>query len=128
MKDYSQLLQKTIGFLYPFIIIFGLYIIINGHKTPGGGFQGGAILASGFIINYLVTSQKTLNLKVLTRLEKLLYLSIIVFVVICVLYINASLSVKAKEIYLVIMNIFIGIKVCCGLSVVFFRFILFESR
>lgn len=30
-----------------FIFIYGLYIIIHGHLTPGGGFQGGAVFASG---------------------------------------------------------------------------------
>ena len=28
-------------------MIFGLYIIAHGHLTPGGGFQGGAVVASG---------------------------------------------------------------------------------
>jgi len=34
----------------PFIFIFGLYVIMFGHYSPGGGFQGGAILASGIIL------------------------------------------------------------------------------
>jgi multicomponent Na+:H+ antiporter subunit B len=29
------------------VLIFGLYIIMHGHVTPGGGFQGGAVVASG---------------------------------------------------------------------------------
>jgi multicomponent Na+:H+ antiporter subunit B len=33
--------------LAPLVFIFGLYIIIHGHVTPGGGFQGGAVFASG---------------------------------------------------------------------------------
>jgi|AntAceMinimDraft_9_1070365.scaffolds.fasta_scaffold11932_5 multicomponent Na+:H+ antiporter subunit B len=32
------------------IIIFGLYIISHGHLTPGGGFQGGVIIASAFVL------------------------------------------------------------------------------
>jgi len=35
------------SFLILPILIFGLYIIMHGHLTPGGGFQGGAVLASG---------------------------------------------------------------------------------
>ena len=27
-------------------LIFGLYVIMHGHLTPGGGFQGGAVIAS----------------------------------------------------------------------------------
>jgi multicomponent Na+:H+ antiporter subunit B len=32
--------------LYPAVVIFGLYVIMHGHLTPGGGFQGGAVVAT----------------------------------------------------------------------------------
>lgn len=39
---------RTIANLLIFpILTFGLYIIMHGHLTPGGGFQGGAVFASG---------------------------------------------------------------------------------
>ncbi len=34
----------------PFIQLFGLYVIMHGHSSPGGGFQGGVILGAGFIL------------------------------------------------------------------------------
>ena len=34
----------------PFVQIFGLYVIMHGHSSPGGGFQGGVILASSFML------------------------------------------------------------------------------
>jgi multicomponent Na+:H+ antiporter subunit B len=33
--------------LVPFIFIFGFYIVSHGHLSPGGGFQGGAVIATG---------------------------------------------------------------------------------
>jgi len=36
--------------LAPFIQLFGLYVIMHGHSSPGGGFQGGVILAASFIL------------------------------------------------------------------------------
>lgn len=36
--------------LCPVIFVFGIYIILNGHISPGGGFSGGAILGSGMIL------------------------------------------------------------------------------
>jgi len=33
-----------------FTLIYGLYIIMHGHSSPGGGFQGGAIIASGIAL------------------------------------------------------------------------------
>ncbi|MEX2381243.1 MAG: MnhB domain-containing protein, partial [Opitutales bacterium] len=32
------------------IQVFGLYVIIHGHYSPGGGFQGGALLAAGVLL------------------------------------------------------------------------------
>ncbi len=36
--------------LAPLIQLFGIYVIIHGHYSPGGGFQGGALLAAGVIL------------------------------------------------------------------------------
>lgn len=38
----------------PFIQLFGLYVIVHGHYSPGGGFQGGVILAVSTILLRLV--------------------------------------------------------------------------
>ncbi|NLL79725.1 MAG: hypothetical protein GX234_08055 [Clostridiales bacterium] len=44
------ILQKIARILVPLIIIFGIYIILNGHLSPGGGFSGGAIIGAGLIL------------------------------------------------------------------------------
>lgn len=44
------ILQKAAFFLVPLIIIFGIYVILNGHLSPGGGFSGGAIIGSSLIL------------------------------------------------------------------------------
>ncbi|MDE6918934.1 MAG: hypothetical protein K2P89_03405, partial [Lachnospiraceae bacterium] len=44
------ILQKVAFFLVPMIIIYGIYVILNGHLSPGGGFSGGAIIGSGLIL------------------------------------------------------------------------------
>lgn len=36
--------------LFPFIILFGVYILFHGHLTPGGSFPGGVIIASGIAL------------------------------------------------------------------------------
>ena len=38
----------------PFILVLGLYVIFHGELGPGGGFQGGVILAAGFILYGMV--------------------------------------------------------------------------
>jgi len=49
----SLILYAGCKFLFPLILLFGAYIFIHGHLTPGGGFQGGAIIASGFLLTML---------------------------------------------------------------------------
>ena len=36
--------------LCPVILLFGIYIILNGHLGPGGGFSGGAVMGAGLIL------------------------------------------------------------------------------
>ena len=47
-KD-DVILQKCACVLVPLILVFGIYIVLNGHLSPGGGFSGGAVLGSGLI-------------------------------------------------------------------------------
>ena len=63
MDERSKLLSNALGFMFPLIIIFGVYMILNGHLSPGGGFQGGTILASVFICRYLIDPADTISLK-----------------------------------------------------------------
>jgi multicomponent Na+:H+ antiporter subunit B len=47
----DSVIVRTISrFLVPFIQCFGLYVIMHGHSSPGGGFQGGVILGASFIL------------------------------------------------------------------------------
>ncbi len=46
----DKILQTMAMVLVPFIILFGVYVILNGHLSPGGGFSGGAIIGAGLIL------------------------------------------------------------------------------
>lgn len=46
-------LRTAADLLFPFLLVLGAYIILHGHLTPGGGFQGGAILAAAFFVPLL---------------------------------------------------------------------------
>ena len=48
-KD-DSILQRITFVLFPIIVIFGIYVILNGHISPGGGFSGGAIIGAGLIL------------------------------------------------------------------------------
>jgi energy-converting hydrogenase B subunit I len=46
MMGMSKIVKTISSIVFPFSVIYGLYVIAHGHLTPGGGFQGGAIVAS----------------------------------------------------------------------------------
>ena len=48
--DHDLVLQGGARLLLPLILIFGIYILLNGHLSPGGGFSGGAVLGAGLIL------------------------------------------------------------------------------
>ncbi|MBH1939348.1 MnhB domain-containing protein [Mobilitalea sibirica] len=127
MNKNSEIIAKMTGIIYPIIIIFGFYIILNGHLTPGGGFQGGAVLASVFISRYLVRPISVFRIKSLQSLEKLLFIVIIALPILFVFMLLYKQAGEMNVIYLVGMNLLIGLKVCCGLTIIFFRFVYWES-
>jgi multicomponent Na+:H+ antiporter subunit B len=43
------------------IVLFGIYVVTHGHLTPGGGFQGGVVLATGALLVYLSGEYVTLR-------------------------------------------------------------------
>lgn len=55
---YSSVSRNSFVLVFPLIILFGLYVFIHGHYSPGGGFQAGVILASAFIVYSYVYANK----------------------------------------------------------------------
>ena len=43
----SRIVRNVAALLFPVCLVFGFYVILHGHLTPGGGFQGGAVVATG---------------------------------------------------------------------------------
>jgi len=47
----DTILQASARILFAAIMLFGIYILVNGHLSPGGGFSGGAIMGAGLILH-----------------------------------------------------------------------------
>jgi len=122
----TELLDVVTGKLGPIVLIFGLYLMLFGHLSPGGGFQGGVVVASGIV--FMALGSKTDSStwlqegRVLAKIEAAGFLFLIL----------ASLSgipggfgffgnpLSATEaspvIYIIILNIIIGLKVGAGIG------------
>lgn len=67
----GELLTTGARMLLPLIALLGAYVILNGHLTPGGGFQGGAILASGALLMLLADPTRRFGHRLIARIESL---------------------------------------------------------
>ena len=48
------IIKAAVRLLVPFAQLFGLYVVVHGHYSPGGGFQAGVIFAAAFVLYGLV--------------------------------------------------------------------------
>ena len=67
----SLIVRRGSQFLFPLILLFGGYIFLHGHLTPGGGFQGGSVIASAFLLMFLGNTRYRLRQKTLAVTESL---------------------------------------------------------
>ena len=59
----SDIVQVVCSALTPFIQVFALYVVLHGHYGPGGGFQGGVLLAVSIILSRLYLGQEVSHQK-----------------------------------------------------------------
>ncbi len=67
----SSLVRTGAKILFPLMLLLGIYVFVHGHLTPGGGFQGGAIIATGFLLMLITYKHFETNHKVMVWLESL---------------------------------------------------------
>lgn len=60
-KRRDSILISSTNLVLPILLTLGLYIIIHGHLSPGGGFQGGVLIAGAIAIIYIGYGFKGVN-------------------------------------------------------------------
>jgi len=67
----SKIVTSGSKLLFPAIVLLGAYVFIHGHLSPGGGFQGGVIIATGFLLMLLAYENFTVGHNALSVIESL---------------------------------------------------------
>jgi len=126
----SRMTKFTMRIICPIILLFGAYLVMNGHLTAGGGFLGGLAFASFFICRYLVLGIYDLPIKKIVKMEELVFVNITVLPIIAVftgvVYLFADVTPLTQDIYLIAMSSLVGMKVACGFFILFYRHIAIE--
>ena len=128
----SEIVRTGAEILVPLICIFAAYIIMNGHLSAGGGFQGGAVIASGVLLTLLVFPQYQPNLEFLSIAESI---AGALFVLVGVAGLITAGGFLDNRIFplgqfgaffsagaIPLLSALLGIKVGCELSVILERF------
>ncbi len=118
----SSIASSALHLILPLFIIVGITVTSFGPNSPGGGFQGGAILAVLVMVLYLTDKHMNLPLLSFESLEKVVY---IVFLLLVSLYFLLYFNFVDfhRVLYMIISNILISLKVFMGLIIVFLRLI-----
>ena len=68
-EELSLIVKAASKILFPMIFLFGVYVFIHGHLTPGGGFQGGTIIATAYLMMFLSYSDFKINHSIFKSIE-----------------------------------------------------------
>lgn len=140
-KEMSRIVKVIVDIAYSFALTFGFYVIIHGHLTPGGGFQGGAVAASAFAM--LVAAHGIKSIEIMLKkdtLSTIENIGALIFIITAFLglgttfffnFLANSETIFGEEVsfgpntgdintggVLPIMNIAVGMKVFAGIGVV----------
>ena len=129
MKNKSGVVAQVAILLLPVVVVFGIYIVLSGADSVGGGFQGGAVLSTIYMLLYLIEPEKYMDNKIrmLQVTEKVFMLGLLVLAL-SMLGQTMQFSLMMSKAWLLLMNIIIATKVFCGLGIIFLRFIIFEGK
>ena len=142
MAGMTIIVKKITQLIAGLIFVFGLYIVLHGHLSPGGGFAGGALMAGAFIL--LVLSNGSAYLTVVqkekgsARLESAAVLSFAVLAVTAGLhggmvffqnFLNPGTAGRFFSAGIIpVYNLLIGIEVASALLTIFYAFVIYKEE
>jgi multicomponent Na+:H+ antiporter subunit B len=128
----TEIVRNGADILVPLIAIFAAYIVMHGHLGPGGGFQGGAVMASCVLLSLLARPDYRVKLAHLSVMESLAGLLIVLVGIAGLILAGGFLDNRVLPLgdfgaffsagVIPVLSVLIGVKVGCELSVIIERF------
>lgn len=114
----SHVVTASSSFLYPLVALFGIYLICSAHLGPGGGFAGGVVSGSGVLLVAVALGADQIGSRfselTMKKVEYLILLAGFLFGVAGMYYPGSVYHNSPGAIFIVILNLLIGIKVFIG--------------
>jgi multicomponent Na+:H+ antiporter subunit B len=112
-EDPLELIAGKLGLV---VLVFGAYVMAFGHLSPGGGFQGGVVVASGLL--FLALGEKGRRTSRLTDPKSLQRLEAGAFLILLLAMAAGMINRKAGNPaeYIVFLNVVLGLKVGAGIG------------
>jgi multicomponent Na+:H+ antiporter subunit B len=128
----SEIVQSATQIMVPLIAIFAAYIIMNGHISAGGGFQGGAVIASAVLLLLLANPSQALNNAFLSITESLAGVLFVCVGIAGLIFAGGFLDNRVLPLgqfgaffsagAIPVLSVLLGVKVGCELAVILDRF------
>ncbi|MCX6814078.1 MAG: MnhB domain-containing protein [Candidatus Aenigmarchaeota archaeon] len=125
----NVIIRTATKVMFPIIILFGIYVIVHGHTTPGGTFSGGSVMAGAFVIYTLAygieKTEKELKQTVIDVLKSIAGF-VLIMLILFEFFLRAAL-VPTERIFslwsgssLMFFNVVGGIMVFTGLLMIWY--------
>jgi multicomponent Na+:H+ antiporter subunit B len=142
MKGMTLIVKKTTQLIAGMIFMYGIYVIVHGHLTPGGGFAGGVIIAGSLILVTLAYGGDFLKLLKeetgTTLIESLATIMVVMIATAGFLFgtkvffnnflpkgvVGQLVSAGVLPLY----NIFVGTEVAASIFIIFLSLIIFKEE
>jgi multisubunit Na+/H+ antiporter MnhB subunit len=142
MKGMTVIVKKTTQLIAGIVFLYGMYVVIHGHLTPGGGFAGGIIMAGAFILLILAFGSDFIKLtkeESGSTIYENLAILIVAFLALSGLIFGARIFFlnwlpKGTPGQLIsaglvpLYNVFIGIEVASSILTIFLALIIFKEE
>jgi len=135
----SFIVKRSLGFVIPFILLYAAGIVLMGHLTPGGGFQGGAVFATMTILFCIVYGSNFEAARINPKVKEFIESSgAVMFTLIGLVGLIAGAGFLANSAAgfptgrvgsvlsggtIPLLNIAVGMKVGAGLSTIFYSMV-----
>jgi multicomponent Na+:H+ antiporter subunit B len=118
--------------LAPYVFLFGFYLVSYGHLSPGGGFQGGVVIASGVILlamsKNITTVEAHFPARKLAGVETLTFTLLLAAGVFGIVagfgflgnpLVDSAVAQRVPRAgFILVLNVLIGVKVGAGVSLI----------